>query len=656
MCGIAGFFLKAPSQDDAQLSSIALAMAKTIAHRGPDGEGVWVDSDVGCAMAHRRLAIIDITPTGAQPMQSSCGRYVMTFNGEIYNFLDLKREIEHHSSQFEWRGSSDTEVLLAGIALWGLEETLCRAIGMFALALWDRAERRLSLARDRIGEKPLYYGLSGSDFVFASELKALRAYPRPPSEINRDAVALYLRHNYIPAPYSIYKGIFKLPPATVIHVSAQAVRQHELPEPRCYWSFDEAIRRGIESPFSGSDTDAVNALEELLGNAVARQMISDVPLGAMLSGGIDSSTIVALMQRNSQIPVKTFTIGFHEKEFNEAAHAKAVAQHLGTDHHELYVTPEQALEVIPTLPSLYDEPFGDSSQIATTLVSQLARTKVTVALSGDGGDELFGGYNRYLWAERVWDTIGWVPAPIRRIVSTSMEHIPPWVVNSAWALAKPVVPLRLRYNSVSDKFQKIADLVKTKSQSDLYLQLVSHWKDPSQIVIDGRERTAFSGWGMYSGSTLSFRHQMMRLDSLTYLPDDILVKVDRAAMSVGLETRVPMLDHRVVEFAWSLPQEMKVRGADTKWLLRQLLYRHVPQFMVERPKMGFGVPIGSWLRGPLRAWAEALLSEERLKREGLFNPAPIRQCWLDHLAGEQNWEYYLWDILMFQSWLETQLQ
>lgn len=655
MCGIAGFLLKSPSWDSNRLSSVGLTMAKAIAHRGPDADGVWVDPAAGCVLAHRRLAIIDITPAGAQPMQSICGRYVVTYNGEIYNYRDLKREIDHHTPQFNWRGSSDTEVLLAGITLWGLEETLRRTVGMFAIAVWDRAERRLSLARDRIGEKPLYYGFCEGDFVFGSELKALRAYPTPPGKINRDAVALYLRHNYIPAPHSIYEGIFKLPPATFIQLSTAAVRQHQLPEPRAYWSLDEAIQRGSENPFTGSDVEGIDALEKLLGDAVSRQMMSDVPLGAMLSGGVDSSTIVALMQRSSRVPVKTFTIGFHEREYNEATHAKAVAKHLGTDHHELYVTPDQALLVIPTLPTLYDEPFADSSQIPTCLVSQLARTKVTVALSGDGGDELFGGYNRYLWASKMWNSIRWIPAPMRHMLSTTMGHIPPSLMDSMWAIAKPVLPSRLRYMSISDKFQKIAALINTKSKSELYLGLVSHWKNPSQIIIRGSENTVFSGRDAYSGSELSFRHQMMRLDALTYLPDDILVKVDRAAMSVGLETRVPMLDHRVVEFAWSLPHQMKVRGPDTKWLLRQVLYRHVPQSMVERPKMGFGVPIGSWLRGPLRGWAEALLSEERLTREGFFHSAPIRQRWLEHLSGERNWEYHLWDILMFQSWLEAQL-
>jgi asparagine synthase (glutamine-hydrolysing) len=522
------------------------------------------------------------------------------------------------------------------------------------LAVWDRQTRTLTLARDRIGEKPLYYGWQGrgSDavFLFGSELKALRAHPAFENDINRGALSLQLRHNYIPAPYSIYAGIAKLLPGSLLTVSLQ---QRE-PKVCSYWSAVQTAESGVANPFAGSADQAVDALEVLLKDAVRQQMMADVPLGAFLSGGVDSSTVVALMQAQSSRPVKTFSIGFHEAGYNEAEYAKAVARHLGTDHTELYVTAEQAMAVIPRLPTLYDEPFSDSSQIPTFLVSQLARQHVTVSLSGDAGDELFCGYNRYQMTASLWGKLAAAPLPLRRLAARGMISISPQSWSSLTGVVTGLLPRSARFADVGDKLHKGAGVLTSKSPDALYLGLVSHWHDPASVVIDGHEPPTLLTGDAPVLDGLDNVQRMMALDMLTYLPDDILVKVDRAAMSVSLETRVPFLDHRVVEFAWRLPQSMKLRDGQTKWALRQVLYRHVPQSLIERPKMGFGVPIADWLRGPLRDWGESLLEETRLRNEGFFNPAPIRRKWEEHLAGQRNWEYQLWDILMFQAWLEHQ--
>ena len=630
-------------------------MGYTILHRGPDDGGQWWDADAGMGLSHRRLAIVDLSAAGHQPMVSACGRFVIAFNGEIYNHLALRRELEHslpdlfsHGGRESWRGHSDTETLLAAFTAWGIEGALKKCIGMFALACWDRQTRVLTLARDRLGEKPLYYGWQGDTFLFGSELKALRAHPAFSASIDRDALCLLMRHNYIPAPYSIYRGIAKLSPGCFLQVSLQKPELRET----CYWSMVDVARAGVASPFNGNPKQAVDQLEQLLKSAVAQQMMADVPLGAFLSGGIDSSTIVALMQAQSERPVKTFTIGFDEAGYNEAVHASAVAKHLGTEHTELYVSPQQAMAVIPLLPSLYCEPFADSSQIPTFLVSQLAKQQVTVSLSGDAGDELFCGYNRYVLANRLWAKLSRLPLGLRQAVAQALTAVAPATWNAMLGPMQSFLPQKLRQTNMGDKLHKGAGVLAVPSVDALYLRLVSHWHDPAQWVLNAKEPATLLTDAESLLDGLDAVQRMMALDTLTYLPDDILTKVDRAAMGVSLETRVPFLDHRVVEFAWQLPQALKLREGVGKWALRQVLYRHVPKNLVERPKMGFGVPIDVWLRGPLRVWADDLLTQDRLKREGYFDPAPIRQKWAEHLSGQRNWSYYLWDVLMFQAWLE----
>jgi asparagine synthase (glutamine-hydrolysing) len=628
-------------------------MADALTHRGPDDAGVWVDGEAGIGLGHRRLSILDLSPAGHQPMVSAGGRYVVAFNGEIYNHLGLRRELEMSA---DWRGHSDTETLLAGLEAWGVEATLKKAVGMFAIALWDRGERILYLARDRMGEKPLYYGWQNGVFLFGSVLKALREHPSFKGEIDRDALALFLRHNCIPAPYSIYKDIRKLPPGTFLKLKMGGGQfaQGSLPDPVAYWSLSAVVETGQREPFPGNDAEAISALDARLKESVGLQMVADVPLGAFLSGGLDSSTVVALMQTQSSRPVRTFTIGFNEDGYNEAEHAKAVARHLGTDHTELYVTAKGAMDVIPRLPALYDEPFSDSSQIPTFLISQLARQHVTVSLSGDAGDELFGGYNRYFWAAKLWRWLRVMPKPARSALAGVLTAMSPSNWNAAFASSSRLIPTAWSYANPGDKLHKLVEILVAKSPEEIYLGLVSHWKQPGAVVVGGAEPPTVLTEFARQTSLPDFEHRMMYLDALSYLPDDILVKVDRAAMGVSLETRVPLLDHRVVEFAWRLPLSMKIRNGRGKWILRQVLYKYVPKELIERPKMGFGVPIDSWLRGPLRDWAESLLDESRLKREGFFRPESIRRKWAEHLSGQRNWQYYLWDVLMFQAWLEAQ--
>jgi len=643
MCGIAGYIDPKGSPNVTQDIG---DMLNSLSHRGPDDYGVWTDGFSGVALGHRRLAILDISPQGHQPMQSACGRYLIIFNGEIYNHSELKVALELAGAAPIWRGHSDTEVMLAAIAFWGIEKSLGKFVGMFAFALWDRLERVLSIARDRLGEKPLYYGWSDGAFLFGSELKALRAHPKFSGEIDRDALALYLRHNYIPAPYSIYKNTYKLPPGTWLQV-----KSGKFPgDPIEYWSAKSVVESGLTDGFAGTESEALDELERLLKQSVAGQMVADVPLGAFLSGGIDSSTVVALMQAQSTHPVKTFTIGFQEEGYNEAESAHAVAKYLGTEHTELYVSPQQAMAVIPQLPHIYDEPFSDSSQIPTWLVCKLAREQVKVSLSGDGGDEFFGGYNRYFMGSSIWRKIKHFPLPIRRLAARMLTEVSPdhWdvILNPLFAM----MPSDMRFNNPGDKLHKLASVVRSQDAEQLYLGLISHWNDPSAIVLGSKEPL-----GRVRGHKFrrkDFVEDMMLVDTVTYLPDDILVKVDRAAMSVSLETRVPLLDHRILEFAWRLPLDMKIRHGQGKHLLRQVLYKYVPKALVERPKMGFGVPLDSWLRGPLKTWAEELLDEHRLKREGFFDPVTIRNKWAEHLSGKRNWSYHLWDVLMFQSWLE----
>jgi asparagine synthase (glutamine-hydrolysing) len=655
MCGFTGYL---SASIPPNVLGLLQHMGDTLAHRGPDDSGIWHDNQAGIGLVHRRLSIIDLSPAGHQPMLSGSGRYVFAFNGEIYNHLCLREELDKSTSSpslskggINWRGHSDTETLLAGFDAWGIEATVKKAIGMFAFAVWDKQTRQLTLGRDRLGEKPLYYGWQGQGeqevFLFGSELKALRMHPCFENSINRGALSLQLRHNYIPAPYSIYNGIAKLRQGCLLTVS---LPQREVKE-QIYWSALQVAESGVAQPFSGTAGQAVDKLETLLKSAVQQQMMADVPLGAFLSGGVDSSLVVALMQAHSAQPVKTFTIGFNENGYNEAGYAKAVAKHLGTDHTELYVTAEQAMAVIPRLPTLYDEPFSDSSQIPTFLVSQLAKQHVSVSLSGDAGDELFCGYNRYVMTAQLWQKIALLPISLRRLAAKGLLAVSP----DNWNSFTRLLPLAKSSRSINigDKLHKGATVLTSNDNNELYAHFITHWPDSESLVIGGlllptlaTELPGLTG--------LSAIERMMALDCMTYLPDDILVKVDRAAMGVSLETRVPFLDHRVVEFAWQLPQSLKLREGQSKWALRQVLYRHVPMALIERPKMGFGVPIDDWLRGPLRDWAEMLLDETRLRNEGFFHPAPIRQKWHEHLSGQRNWQYHLWDILMFQAWLEDQ--
>ena len=684
MCGFTGF-LTADASALGSPEAVVTRMALAIAHRGPDDAGAWADAQAGIALGHRRLSIVDLSPAGHQPMVAACGRYVIAFNGEIYNHLALRAELEGgspHPSPLpegegvgpQWRGHSDTETLLAGFEAWGVEATLKKTVGMFAIALWDREEKTLTLARDRFGEKPLYYGWVGSGssaaFVFGSELKALRAYPGFANPVSREALALYMRFTYVPAPHSIYQNIYKLEPGCMLSISGAVplVPNAPLRPPavhgglslRRWWSLAGVVQAGAQNQIT-DEAEGVQALEQRLADAVRLQALADVPLGAFLSGGVDSSAIVALMQQQAMRPVKTFTVGFEEAGFDESPHARAVAQHLGTDHTEIFVTAAEAQAVIPHLPAMYDEPFADSSQVPTHLVCKAARQQVTVALSGDAGDELFGGYNRYFWGPRIWRRLAWLPYPARQALGAAIRAVPV----AGWdALSRPVNALLPGSQGIAragDKAHKLAArLGGVRDLDDLYRSLVSEWQDPAGVVKgdtgvnNGRlqEPVSLLADPLPAQGAAQDQLRMMYRDSLTYLPDDILCKVDRAAMATSLETRVPFLDHRVAELAWQLPLHMKIRGNEGKWALRQVLYKYVPRELIERPKAGFGIPVGQWLRGPLRDWAESLLGEQRLQREGYFYPTPIRQKWAEHLSKQREHTASLWAVLMFQAWLE----
>lgn len=619
-------------------------MGNAIKHRGPDYSGVWLDSSSGLGFVHQRLSIVDLSRNGHQPMHSPSGRYCIVFNGEIYNHLDLRSEL----TQQTWRGHSDTETILSGFDEWGILSTIKRAVGMFAFAVWDKKTRELTLARDRVGEKPLYYGWHGhgkkSSFIFGSELKALRQHPEFESTIDRNSLSLYLRHSSVPSPYSIYKNTEKLSPAHILRVSLEDKQPKLIP----YWSAVSIFETGVNNLRKNSKEELVGDLDNLLKTVIKQQMSSDVPIGAFLSGGIDSSVIVSLMQEQSSKPVKTFSIGFNETGYNEAAHAKAVANYIGTEHTELYITPNEMLETIPKLPKIYDEPFSDSSQIPTFLVSELTKQHVTVALTGDGGDELFCGYNRYKFINDFWQKISRLPVPLRKSISLFINTISA----DRWSKISKSIPKISQYENFGDKLYKAAHVLDAQTIDELYLKLVSNCSDPSDLVHNSFEYPTFLTNNRPAFTNLNKIEQMMALDTITYLPDDILVKVDRAAMGVSLETRVPFLDHRVIEFAWTLPMSAKLSGHQSKWILRQVLNKYVPKNLVERPKMGFGVPLDSWLRGPLRDWAESMLAPDRLRNEGYFNPAQIRQKWHEHISGERNWQHHLWDVLMFQAWLD----
>lgn len=638
-------------------------MAATLHHRGPDDSGIWVNPHAGVALGHARLAIIDLSPAGHQPMLSDSGRYAIVFNGEIYNFHSIAAELRQQGVVF--RGHSDTEVLLAAVECWGLTRALTCAIGMFALALWDNHDQVLHLARDRMGEKPLYYGWRGDTLVFASELKALRAYPGWQAEVDSDALGRYLRLGYIPAPHSIYRGIYKLPPGTSLSISGNPARAKTAfaPDARpqgsasvhpiSYWSVTEVAHGGLDHQIR-SEASAIDELESLLRGVVRHQMIADVPLGAFLSGGIDSSTVVALMQAESSRPVKTFAIGFEEQGFNEAEHAKNVAIHLGTEHTELYVTAKEALATVPSIAHVYDEPFADSSQIPTILVSKLARQHVTVALTGDGGDELFAGYNRYRLAQNVFRLNKSVPGFLRRGIGGSLLAVGPerWdrILGSLRAVTSNKL---LRQPRLGSRFCKFAGAMQANDLPEIYQYLVSYWTDPQQAMLTTASNTApwLTDRAEDSDDPIA---RMLHWDQNAYLPDDHLVRVDRASMSTALEVRTPLLDHRVVEFSWRLPTHMKLNEGVSKWILRQVLYRHVPKALIERPKMGFSVPIEQWLRGALREWAEDLLSHARLTREGVLHPRNVREVWKRHLSGATDAHHELWAVLMFQAWQAEQ--
>ncbi|MCD6401845.1 MAG: asparagine synthase (glutamine-hydrolyzing), partial [Anaerolineales bacterium] len=606
MCGITGFWqLKGNNKE--LLKDTIIKMTKTFTHRGPDDSGFYINKETGIALGHRRLSILDLSPKGHQPMESFSGRHVIVYNGEVYNYKELRKEIENDFN-IKFKSSSDTEVVLAGFEVWGIEETLKRLNGMFAFALWDKKEKKLYLARDRIGIKPLYYGVQNGILFFASELKAIRANRFFKPKINRNALALFFRHNYIPAAYSIYKNVKKLEPAHYAVIDRNLNINIQ-----CYWDIKRITKEGIKNPIDLLEKDAVFELERLLLDSVKKRMIADVPLGAFLSGGIDSSTVVALMQAQSNISVKTFTIGFYEDNYNEAKFAKDVTKHLGTDHTELYVTPKETMDVIPKLPDMYDEPFSDSSQIPTFLVSQLTRRYVTVSLSGDGGDETFGGYNRYFWADNIWEKINFMPLILRSQITKIISLFSPEFIDNFFKTIEVIVPEKFKQTLYGDKLHKLSEILTSRSPDEIYKRLISHWKSPETLVLNSIEpKIIIDDFFRIKNLIPEFKDRMMFFDLMTYLPDDILTKVDRASMSVSLEARVPILDHRIVEFSKRLPLSFKIKNGKSKWILRQVLYKYVPKELVERPKMGFGVPIDNWIRDPLRDWAEDLLDEKKI--------------------------------------------
>lgn len=628
MCGLSGFLSAPHSTVDSSIVNL-MRMSSCLTHRGPDSSGTWFDSSAGIYIAHSRLSILDISSSGDQPMISTCKRFVLSYNGEIYNHHAIRSELYADFGFQDWSGESDTETLLRCLSLWGVEKTLIKIVGMFSFALWDAHLQLLTLARDRLGEKPLYWGWSGQTLFFASELKALKVHPDFNKEVNRGALTLLLRYNYIPAPFTIYQGIEKLSAGHYVQIT-KGQRRSDV-QTTAYWLLKQVIEDGFVNPFAGADIQAIDRLEQTISQAVRGQMLADVPVGAFLSGGVDSSTVVSLMQQQSKQPVRTFAIGFDEPGYNEAEYAQEVAQHLGTDHTELYVSAKEVLDLVPRLPDIYCEPFADSSQLPTFLVSLMAKQHVTVALSGDGGDELFGGYNTYQFVPRVWSKLKVLPLPLRQAAFRLLSGAP-----------------------LPDKLSKLLRVLPAKDKEQLYSILTSHWDHPDQLVIGGQTLPTLISSPEQWPQTDSFQHWMMAVDAGQYMIDDILVKVDRAAMANSLETRVPLLDHRVVELAWQIPQHMKIRNGVGKWILREVLYRHVPRDLIERPKKGFSVPLGQWLRGSLRDWAEALLTEQRLAQEGYFVPNVVRHVWSEHLQGKRDHALKLWSILMFQAWLEKQ--
>lgn len=656
MCGIAGMWNpETGSSVDAE-QDILTAMLSTIEHRGPDDQGIFVDTMSGVSLGHRRLSIVDLSPLGHQPMSSGSDRYVMVYNGEVYNHDELRKELLLRDVVF--RGHSDTEVMLAAFDEWGIEASLAKFNGMFALAVWDRQRQVLTLVRDRLGIKPLYFGRVGKRFAFASELKPFRKIPNYLKSVDRNALALLMRHNYIPAPYSIQVGVFKLMPGQVLEIDASVAGgtlsdEELLSLPRPYWNMKERVEFGLSNVDSRGEQAVLETLHEKLLQAVKYRMVADVPLGAFLSGGVDSSTVVALMQAQASDSVKTFSIGFREAGYDEAVYAKKVAAHLGTQHTELYLSSKEAMSIIPQLPSMFDEPFSDSSQIPTYLVSKLARENVTVALSGDGGDESFAGYSRYFWGQRLWSRFARVPALARRM-SSSVIDMSPEFWGRCLELSMRAMPKSWNVKNPAQKVRRLSELLHHGNVHDLYRDLVSHWNAPTDIVIGSREYpTALTDRDRWAGVSNNIE-AMMATDLVSYLPDDILTKVDRASMAVSLEARVPLLDHNIVEYAWQIPFDLKLRDGEGKWILKQILRKYVPADLIDRPKMGFGIPVGDWMRGELRDWVDDLLSEDALRRQGYFHSAPIVRLWEQHRDGKGEHEYLLWDVLMFQAWLAEQ--
>ncbi len=648
MCGIAGFFDPKRHFSRDSYGPLLKGMGDAIAHRGPDDASAWSDAETGVGFSFRRLAILDLSETGRQPMRSVSGRYTLMLNGEIYNYRELKKELEATgSSTHPFRGTSDTEVLLAGIEVWGLATTLEKTNGMFAIALWDQERRELCLARDRMGEKPLYYGIVNGTFLFGSELKALFAVPGFKGTLDKEALHQFFRTGYIPGPLSIFEEVRKLTPGTWLRVREDLVTALETE----FWSVADAARAGLENPFSGTIGEGEQRLESLLSDSVAKRMISDVPLGAFLSGGVDSSLVVALMQKHASAPVKTYTIGFQESDYDESSYAAAVAKHLGTDHVEHKLSAQETFDLIPQLATWYDEPLADASQLPTYLVSRLARKSVTVALSGDGGDELFAGYPRYVWGEKIGEISGLIPGPLRQLFGQGMDFLPPGIFEKGLAYAKEIFPMATVGNNAAEKARKLVELIKDNDAASVYRTLTSQWADTAALLGGEAGRPLVGRAADLPATAKTLLDKMMYWDQTTYLCDDVLAKVDRASMAVGLEARVPLLDHRVVELAWSFPKEWKLELGTTKAILRRMLYRHVPKELLERPKQGFSLPIDHWLKKELRPWAEELLGERRLLDSGVLDAEPVRALWKSHLEGS-NHQQALWSVLIFQQWLE----